>query len=198
MGAAARGGVWVRSMLAGAAALALLAPGVASADKISNAEAECRRKKEGDACSVSGERGACVERTLERPRGTKRWLECSPGKRPKRRPPPAEDKTIDEAGPVGVLPALTTGEGAESTGGEGTTGSIVVGLDGTTAGEVPVQAAAVADTLAQLPAPAPAPATELAEDKESRGCAIAGEGSPAEALAGLSLLLLGLRRRRAP
>ena len=110
-----------RLALAGAGIVgfaALLTPSAAFADKISDAQAECRRKSEGDACSVYGERGACVERTLERPNGrSKRWLECSPGKRPKRRSKPAEDRTIDAAGPAGVLPALTTG-GEASTGDE--------------------------------------------------------------------------------
>ncbi len=43
-----------------------LAPGVATADLISDEEGQCRSKKEGDACEAGGESGTCQKSTCSR------------------------------------------------------------------------------------------------------------------------------------
>ena len=92
-----------RTSVAALVGLVALAPSPALADKVSDAMAECQGRAEGDACAVAGRAGACISRSLERANGmSKRWIECAPGKAPKRA---AKVRKIDSAGPTAVLPA---------------------------------------------------------------------------------------------
>ncbi len=192
--------------------VALLIPAEATADKVSNAMAECQGKTPGEACALAGRKGACEARAFERPNGmSRRWVECSPGKKPDRK---AKDQKIDAAGPVGVLPSVGSVEGdapveppANNTVRAETPDPSRAKVEAPEAGAEPANPSAL-DKVEPEPEGSPSPTLDAEADRsaapespapETRGgCRLEVSELPLGLTLGLAGLLLMAGRRRGP